>query len=215
MKKLADEVTAEIRDRLLEFSRLFRSIRHATKTKKLVGPTFGAGDYELCSYVSQPEGGLHEVVYFVVHSGSGIPIAAGGTKAAAIHDAAYAICTGALSQPIASAALAMQREAEAARKAAKAAADAAILVAKGKAGKRQIPRRRKAVFEASKGACHYCGTSLEIEVKWHIEHKMPRALMGGNEPSNLVASCVSCNMKKRDKTDVEFFAEIDKASSAA
>mgnify|MGYP002131024543 CR=1 FL=1 len=38
-------------------------------------------------------------------------------------------------------------------------------------------------------------------------HKMPRALLGGNERSNLVASCVSCNMQKKDKTDAEFIAQ--------
>lgn len=38
-------------------------------------------------------------------------------------------------------------------------------------------------------------------------YKMPRALMGTNDPSNLVASCAPCNHKKRDKTDQEFIAQ--------
>lgn len=69
-----------------------------------------------------------------------------------------------------------------------------------------IPRRRRAIFDASGGRCHYCSTPLRLTGKWHIEHKMPRALMGSNEPTNLVASCVPCNLKKRDRTDVEFIA---------
>ena len=71
-----------------------------------------------------------------------------------------------------------------------------------------IPKRRQRIFDKSHGKCHYCGCSLDISGKWHIEHKMPRALFGGNEDSNLVASCVSCNHKKRDKTDLEFQAEM-------
>lgn len=70
-----------------------------------------------------------------------------------------------------------------------------------------IPKRRKRIFEKSSGKCHYCGCALDLTGRWHIEHKMPRALLGGSEEANLVASCVSCNMKKKDKTDLEFMAE--------
>lgn len=70
-----------------------------------------------------------------------------------------------------------------------------------------IPKRRIRIFEASNGKCHYCGVALELTGKWHIEHKMPKALMGSDEPNNLVASCAPCNLKKRDKTDIEFKAK--------
>lgn len=72
---------------------------------------------------------------------------------------------------------------------------------------RSIPRRRRQIFEASGGKCHYCATPLELEGKWHVEHKMPKALGGGDEPGNLVASCAPCNFAKRDTTDVEFKAK--------
>lgn len=71
---------------------------------------------------------------------------------------------------------------------------------------KKVPRRRLAIFNASEGKCHYCSTPLDLHGKWHIEHKMPKALMGGDEPSNLVASCAPCNFQKRDKTDLEFIA---------
>jgi 5-methylcytosine-specific restriction endonuclease McrA len=73
---------------------------------------------------------------------------------------------------------------------------------------KSIPKRRRQIFEASEGKCHYCRTVLTIDGKWHIEHKMPKALLGGNEPGNLVASCVTCNHRKNDKTDVEFKAQL-------
>lgn len=84
-------------------------------------------------------------------------------------------------------------------------------IARGKV--RSIPRRRQQIFDEAEGKCHYCATPLTLDGKWHIEHKMPKALGGGNEPSNLVASCVPCNMKKRDTTDHEFRARLAKETA--
>ena len=70
-----------------------------------------------------------------------------------------------------------------------------------------VPRRRREVFEKSGGACFYCGKALTLDGKWHIEHQMPRALMGPDELPNLVAACVPCNLAKGDKTDLEFIAQ--------
>lgn len=69
-----------------------------------------------------------------------------------------------------------------------------------------VPKRRKQIFNKSRGQCHYCGVKLDIFGEWHIEHMMPRALMGSNKPTNLVASCIPCNLSKRDKTADEFIA---------
>lgn len=69
-----------------------------------------------------------------------------------------------------------------------------------------IPRRRREVFEKSSGRCFYCGTGLVIDGHWHIEHQMPRALMGPDELPNLVAACVPCNLAKGDRTALEFLA---------
>lgn len=70
-----------------------------------------------------------------------------------------------------------------------------------------VPRRRREVFDKSGGKCFYCGASLTLDGKWHIEHQMPRALMGPDELLNLVAACVPCNLAKSDRTALEFIAE--------
>lgn len=70
-----------------------------------------------------------------------------------------------------------------------------------------VSRRRRAIFEASKGQCHYCGTALELTGKWHIEHQLPRALGGGDGGLNLVAACVPCNLGKSDRTAIEFVTQ--------
>lgn len=71
---------------------------------------------------------------------------------------------------------------------------------------RPISRRRREVFDRSQGSCHYCGAKLTITGKWEIEHQQPRALGGGDDALNLVASCAPCNLAKRDRTALEFVA---------
>jgi hypothetical protein len=71
---------------------------------------------------------------------------------------------------------------------------------------RHISRRRREIFERSAGKCHYCGTALTLDGKWHVEHQQPRALGGGDDPLNLVAACVRCNLAKSDRTALEFVA---------
>lgn len=73
---------------------------------------------------------------------------------------------------------------------------------------RQVSRRRAEVFANSKGRCHYCLTPLTLDGTWHIEHMLPKALDGTDEAVNLVAACAPCNLKKRDRTAVEFFAQM-------
>jgi hypothetical protein len=70
-----------------------------------------------------------------------------------------------------------------------------------------ISKRRREIFEKSEGRCFYCGTVLTLDGKWHIEHQMPRALMGPDDLINLVAACVPCNLAKRDKTAIEFVTQ--------
>ena len=57
-------------------------------------------------------------------------------------------------------------------------------------------------------ACVYCGRKqghlgpmeTKAEGYMHLDHVIPLAQGGANDPSNLVASCRNCNMKKSDKT---------------
>lgn len=71
---------------------------------------------------------------------------------------------------------------------------------------RPVSRRRREIFERSRGKCHYCSTPLTLDGKWHVEHMMPRALGGGDDAVNLVAACVRCNLEKADRTAIEFVA---------
>jgi 5-methylcytosine-specific restriction endonuclease McrA len=67
-----------------------------------------------------------------------------------------------------------------------------------------VSRRRREIFERTHGKCFYCSTSLELAGPWHVEHQLPRALGGQDGMLNLVASCVRCNLQKRDRTAIEF-----------
>lgn len=72
-----------------------------------------------------------------------------------------------------------------------------------------IGRRRREIFAAANGRCHYCQAALVLTGDWHVDHKMPKALGGSSDPINLVASCGPCNRAKKDKTDLEFKALLD------
>lgn len=81
-----------------------------------------------------------------------------------------------------------------------------------------IPKRRRAIFDASKGKCHYCETPLAFEGAWHVEHRKPKSRGGSDESANLAAACGLCNLRKKDKTEAEFceqFGLVLKADSAA
>jgi hypothetical protein len=78
-----------------------------------------------------------------------------------------------------------------------------------------VPRRRREVFDRSDGKCFYCGAVLSLTGSWHIEHQMPRALMGPDELPNLVAACVPCNLAKSDRTALEFITQRDLGTGSA
>lgn len=50
--------------------------------------------------------------------------------------------------------------------------------------------------------CFWCGCGLADE--YHVDHVMPLSLGGTNWPSNLVVSCPTCNLKKKDKHPADF-----------
>jgi len=74
---------------------------------------------------------------------------------------------------------------------------------------RYVSRRRREIFTRSEGRCLYCRSPLNLDGEWHVEHQLPRALGGDDRPLNLVASCVSCNLAKRDRTALEFLVDQD------
>lgn len=50
------------------------------------------------------------------------------------------------------------------------------------------------MFTQQQGRCWYCQESIAEE--YHIEHRVPLARGGSNDPSNLVLACPSCNLSK-------------------
>ena len=55
---------------------------------------------------------------------------------------------------------------------------------------------RAGVWDLSNGVCHYCGTTLHPLRDFTVDHVVPVARGGTNDPSNLVASCLLCNISK-------------------
>jgi hypothetical protein len=56
-------------------------------------------------------------------------------------------------------------------------------------------RLRYEVLRRDNHTCRYCGSSAP-DVKLTVDHVMPVALGGTDDPSNLVAACASCNSGK-------------------
>lgn len=56
-------------------------------------------------------------------------------------------------------------------------------------------RLRFEVLKRDNHACRYCG-GVAPEVRLTVDHVVPKALGGTDDPSNLVAACVDCNAGK-------------------
>lgn len=66
-------------------------------------------------------------------------------------------------------------------------------------GRQPIPLRlRFEVLERCGFACRYCGRKSP-DVSLEIDHVIPIADGGTNDPANLVAACWECNLGKRDR----------------
>jgi len=72
------------------------------------------------------------------------------------------------------------------------------------------PKLRFDVLKRDAFTCQYCGRSAP-EVELHVDHVVPVAEGGGNDPGNLTAACVECNLGKSD----EFLADAVRAVSQA
>ena len=67
-------------------------------------------------------------------------------------------------------------------------------------GRKPISRRRRfEVLEKYGYKCIYCGRGPEHGVVLQVDHAEPVARGGENDDENLVASCVDCNLGKRDR----------------
>ncbi len=56
-------------------------------------------------------------------------------------------------------------------------------------------------YQAQAGRCWWCGKKLK---RYHVDHRVPIAKGGTNDPANLCLACPSCNARKSDKLPGEF-----------
>lgn len=64
---------------------------------------------------------------------------------------------------------------------------------------REVKLTRKNVYLRDKNTCQYCGRSFK-ESELNLDHVLPRRLGGGTTWTNIVCSCVECNLRKGEKT---------------
>lgn len=61
------------------------------------------------------------------------------------------------------------------------------------------PLVRQFIFERDENQCVYCGAT-ELEAVLQVDHVLPIMQGGTDDPANLVAACVWCNMRKGELT---------------
>lgn len=172
-------------------------------SKPLLGGVWADHGFRLASHVVRGE--LHELRYLVLSPEMGFIMSVGATKADALAQARGIVESVGVDEILESSRFCAEtlRQHQ-----AKWAEMRRAEVAERKQRPKAVPKRRMQVFEKTRGRCYYCSCELDLHGAWHIEHKMPRALLGGSELANLVPACVPCNLKKRDSTDLEFQARL-------
>lgn len=69
-------------------------------------------------------------------------------------------------------------------------------------------RLRFEILRRDNHACRYCGASAP-DAKLTVDHVVPQALGGGDEPSNLVTACAACNSgKSATPADAAIVADV-------
>lgn len=163
--------------------------------RPIYGGVFGAGRYALATTL-QVANGLHAVRFMVVEPTSGVVLAIAAEKTAAL--------TSAREMLQASEQLLERLGDDAAQGTLWPAEELPVRPVVDRA--RPVSRRRRDIFAKCGGKCHYCSRPLTLDGAWHVEHQVARALGGTDDPMNLVAACVPCNLSKGPKTALEFVA---------
>ena len=57
-------------------------------------------------------------------------------------------------------------------------------------------RLRFEIFKRDNFTCQYCGATCASGTKLHVDHIVPVAKGGTNEPGNLTTACIDCNVGK-------------------
>lgn len=164
--------------------------------KPLQGGLFGDGEYALASMPCVARG-LHSVRYMVIRPRAGTVLAVAEAKGDALA-AARRVISAAGELRLASD--------EDGPKQCGLWPDEELPIADEPARAPVVSRRRREVFERSRGQCFYCDATLEIGGEWEVEHQRPRAIGGGDDPLNLVAACRRCNREKSDSTALQYLA---------
>lgn len=63
---------------------------------------------------------------------------------------------------------------------------------------------RKDLWRSHEKVCCYCGGDIETYIEMHIDHFEPKSKITEETIENLVCSCASCNLTKRDRDLEEF-----------
>lgn len=74
------------------------------------------------------------------------------------------------------------------------------------------PKLRFEVLKRDGFTCQYCGRSSP-EVELHVDHVVPVAAGGGNDPGNLTSACVECNLGKSDRPLADVVNAVGQAKS--
>ncbi len=72
------------------------------------------------------------------------------------------------------------------------------------------PKQRAAVFQAAQGRCHICGGQIQAGQDWDVDHVIPLAMGGSNDPENLRQAHAVCHRGAGSKTSRDV-AEIARA----
>lgn len=75
-------------------------------------------------------------------------------------------------------------------------------------------RLRYEILRRDEHTCRYCGAAAP-DVKLTVDHVVPVALGGSDEPTNLVTACADCNSGKSSTSpDAPILADVDRRAAA-
>ena len=76
-------------------------------------------------------------------------------------------------------------------------------------GGKYTPKELREQFVAQDYCCYYCHTPFfngKLEIKFHVDHKVPVSQGGSSYISNIAIACPKCNLEKGTMTEDEFIS---------
>jgi len=71
------------------------------------------------------------------------------------------------------------------------------------------PLQRLKVFEAARAYCHLCGQKIQVGERWEVEHRIPLAMGGADDETNMSPAHVACHVEKT-RVDRRDLAKVDR-----